>query len=497
MRRFIAIDLGAESGRVIVGTLADERLALEELHRFANIPVDLHGSIYWDVLHLFAEIKAGLARAAQRYGPSFDSIGVSTWGIDFALLDAQGELVGNPHSYRDSRTAGVLEEVLALVPAQEIYEASGGIQFMEINTLYQLRSMVCSESPLLAAAAHFVMIPDLINYWLTGRICVEYTNATSTQFYDSARGQWAMELLERVGIPTRIFGDVVASGSVLGPLLPAIASETGLGSVPVVAVASHDTASAVMAVPAEEECYLWLSSGTWSLLGSVANHALVTPEALAANMSSYGGAGGKVLPWRNIMGLWLVQECRRVWERQGNGSSYEQLTRMAAEAPPFAAVINPDDATFLAPADMPSALRAFCVRTGQLPPASDASLIRTVLEGLALRYRWVTERLEELLGQSFPVLHIVGGGSQNPLLCQFAADSLNRPVLAGPVEATAIGNLALQAVAVEALPSLQDARRLIRNATPLTTYMPQQPDSWEGPYRELLRADCLRCIASV
>ena len=231
MRRFIAIDLGAESGRVIVGTLTDERLALEELHRFANIPVELHGSIYWDVLHLFAEIKAGLARAAQRYGPSFDSIGVSTWGIDFALLDTQGELVGNPHSYRDSRTAGVLEEVLALVPAQEIYEASGGIQFMGINTLYQLRSMVCGESPLLAAAAHFVMIPDLINYWLTGRICVEYTNATSTQFYDSARSV-GNGIARACGNSHAHFGDVVASGSVLGPLLPAIAARPGLAPYP-------------------------------------------------------------------------------------------------------------------------------------------------------------------------------------------------------------------------------------------------------------------------
>jgi rhamnulokinase len=488
VKRFIAIDLGAESGRVIVGTLDGDRLDMEEVFRFANTPVEVHGSVYWDVLHLFAGIKAGLARAAQRHSSAadegaFESIGVDTWGIDFALLDTQGELVGNPHTYRDARTAGVMDAVLAQIPAQEIYEASGGIQFMGLNSLYQLRSMARDHAALLAAAAHFVMMPDLFNYWLTGRIAVEYTAATATQFYDSAQGQWATGLLERLDLPTRILGEVVPPGTVLGNLLPAVAQEVGLARVPVVAVASHDTASAVVAVPAEEESFLWLSSGTWSLLGGVADKALVTPEALAANMSSYGGAGGKVLPWRNIMGLWLVQECRRLWERQGRAYTYEALTQMAAQAPPFAAVINPDDATFLAPADMPVALRDYCIRTGQPVPADDGALIRTALEGLALRYRWVADRLEELLGRRFPVLHIVGGGSQNPLLCQFAADALNRPVLAGPVEATALGNVAQQAVAVGAIASLQEARRLVRGTTSVTRYTPQNPQVWDAPYR--------------
>ena len=483
MKRFIAIDLGAESGRVTVGSLEGEILHMVEVHGFANGAVEVRGSFYWDVLHLFSEIKIGLARAAQRYGAAFDGIGLDTWGIDYALLDAQGELVGNPHTYRDRRTNGVMEEVLAQIPAQEIYEASGGIQFMGINTLYQLRSMVRAGSPQLAAAAHFVMIPDLFNHWLTGRACVEYTNATATQFYDSSRGGWATGLLEQLQIPTHIFGEVVPPGTVLGPLLGDVAAEVGLGNVPVVAVASHDTASAVVAVPAEEDSFLWLSSGTWSLLGGVADKPLVTAEALAANMSSYGGADGKVLPWRNIMGLWLVQECRRVWERQGTVYTYEELTHMAAGAAAFAAVINPDDGAFLAPSDMPAALRAYCLRTGQSVPNDAAALVRTAFEGLALRYRWVAERLESLLGRRFEVLHIVGGGSQNPLLCQFAADALNRPVLAGPVEATALGNVALQAVAVGAVKSLQDARRIVRNASALTTYTPQKPEAWDEPYR--------------
>ncbi len=483
MNRFIAIDLGAESGRVTVGSLEGEELQMEEVHRFANGAVEVCGHLYRDVLHLFKEIKIGLARAAQRHGSTFAGIGVDTWGIDYALLDAQGDLVGNPHTYRDRRTTGVMEQVLAQIPEQEVYEASGGIQFMGLNTLYQLRSMVLSGSPQLAAAAHFVMIADLFNYWLTGRVSVEYTNATATQFYDSPRGGWSTGLLEKLEIPTRLFGEVVAPGTVLAPLLGDVAAEVGLERVPVVAVATHDTASAVVAVPAEEDSFLWLSSGTWSLLGGVADEPLLLSDALAANLSSYGGAEGKFLPWRNIAGLWLVQECRRVWERQGTVYTYEELTLMAAGAAPFVAIINPDDGAFLAPSNMPEALRDYCVRTGQRAPIDDASLIRTAFEGLALRYRWVTERLESLLGRRFAVLHVVGGGSQNPLLCQFAADALNRPVLAGPVEATTLGNLALQAVATGAVKSLQDARRIVRKASVVTTYLPKQPDVWDEPYR--------------
>lgn len=487
--KYLAVDLGAESGRVMVGEMDGGRIVLDEVHRFHNGPVQVRGgaapgssSLHWDVLALWREIKAGLTLAAQRHGRVFAGLGVDTWGIDFALLDDSGLLLGNPHAYRDPRTASVMDQVLAEVSRQEIYETSGGIQFMGINTLYQLKAMALSGDPRLAAADSFLMMPDLFNFWLTGRKVVEFTNATSTQFYDSRAGRWAFDLLARLGIRSEMLPDVAPTGTVLGMLLPEVASEVGLEPMPVIAVATHDTASAVVAVPAAEDEFLWLSSGTWSLLGGVADAPLVTAEALAANLSSYGGAGGKVLPWRNIMGLWLMQECRRIWERQGHVYSYEQLAQMAEAAPPFAAIINPDDGDFLAPADMPAAIRAYCERTGQTTPADAGGIVRASFEGLALRYRWVTERLEGLSGRRFPVLHIVGGGAQNRLLCQFAADALGRPVLAGPVEATALGNVAVQAVATGAAPSLHDVRRGIREAAAVQEYRPGVTQGWDAAY---------------
>ncbi len=486
---YLAVDLGAESGRVMVGTVEDGRITLDEVHRFPNGPVQVCGgyapgqsSLHWDVLALWRELKTGLALAAQRYGRALAGLGVDTWGIDFALLDNHGALLGNPHAYRDPRTAGVMEQVLAELPRQAVYEASGGIQFMGINTLYQLKAMAQAGDRRLAAAATFLMMPDLFNYWLTGRAVAEYTNATTTQFYDARAGRWAYDLLARLGIRSDFLPEVVPPGTLLGTLRPEVAEEVGLEPLPVVAVASHDTASAVVAVPAAEEEFLWLSSGTWSLLGGVADAPLVTPEAQAANLSSYGGAGGKVLPWRNIMGLWLVQECRRTWERQGHTFSYEELTQQAAAAPPFAALINPDDGAFLAPADMPAAIRAYCERTGQTPPADAGGLVRVALEGLALRYRWVTERIEALTGRCFPALHIVGGGTQNRLLCQMAADALARPVLAGPIEATALGNIAVQAVATGAASSLLALRRGIREAAAVQEYRPGETQGWDAAY---------------
>lgn len=487
--KYLAVDLGAESGRVMVGSVDGGRITLDEVHRFHNGPVQVPGgvvpgqsSLHWDVLALWREVKAGLALAAQRHGRTFAGLGVDTWGIDFALLDDHGSLVGNPHVYRDPRTAGVMEKVLVEVPRQKIYEASGGIQFMGINTLYQMKAMAQAGDRRLAAAATFLMIPDLFNYWLTGRKVVEFTNATSTQFYDSLAGRWSDNLLALLGIRSDILPEVLPPGTVLGTLLPEVADEVGLEPMPVVAVASHDTASAVVAVPAAEDEFLWLSSGTWSLLGGVADAPLLMAEALAANLSSYGGAGGKFLPWRNIMGLWLVQECRHIWERQGHAYRYEQLAQMAAAAPPFAAVINPDDGAFLAPADMPAAIRATCARTGQTAPDDPGGIVRVALEGLALRYRWVTERLEALTAHTFPALHIVGGGAQNQLLCQMAADALGRPVLAGPVEATALGNVAVQAVATGAASSLLEMRRGIREAAAVQEYLPGETGGWDEAY---------------
>jgi rhamnulokinase len=484
MSQFIALDLGAESGRAIVGQLEQGRLTLQEAHRFPNGGVHVAGSLHWDVLYLFSQMKEGLSKISQVYGQDFAAIGVDTWGVDYALLDRDGKLLGNPTCYRDSRTEGMMDEVFNHISRQEIYEQTGGVQFMSINTLFQLMSMVVNKSAQLEAADTFLMMPDLFNYWLTGRQACEFTDTTTTQFYNALAGDWSKELLKKLGVPIHIFPEVVQPGTQLGPLLPEIAAEVGLNSLPVVAVAAHDTASAASAVPAEDNDYVWISSGTWSLLGGVAEEPIVTPEALQYNFSSYGGAGGGCLPWKNIMGLWLVQECRRIWAWEGEVFSYDDLTKMAAEARPFAAVIDPDHDTFLAPDNMPAAICAFCRETGQAIPQTKGEIIRTALEGLALRYRWTVEKLGVLLDKNFNALHIVGGGSKNKLLCQSAADATQLPVVAGPVEATAIGNIAVQAVATNHLASLDEARQVIRNSFDVEVFEPGNSEMWDNAYEK-------------
>lgn len=486
MSRFISLDLGAESGRAIVGTLAAERLTLEEVYRFPNGPVRIHGSLYWDPLRLFHEMKQGLNKISSQYGHDFISMGVDTWGVDFALLDQDGRLVGNPHCYRDPRTEGMMEEAFKHLSRQEIFEQTGGIQFLSINTLFQMLSMVTEQSPQLTTADTFLMMPDLFNYWFTGYKVCEFTNATTTQFYNSLTGEWALDFLSKLGIPDHILPEVVMPGTNLGSLMPEIADEVGLSDLSVIAPATHDTASAAAAIPASGADFAWLSSGTWSLLGGISDQPILTPEALAANFSSYGGPGGICLPLKNIMGLWLVQECRRLWAQAGETHSYNDITQMAAAAKPFTAVIDPDHASFLAPADMPAAIQRLCQDTNQPIPQSKGEIIRTALEGLALRYRWTVETLEQLLQRKLDVLHVVGGGSQNELLCQFTADATQLPVVAGPVEATAIGNIAVQAIAAGRLASLDEARELIHRSFSVVTYEPGSGAPWDEAYGRVL-----------
>jgi rhamnulokinase len=487
MSRFIALDLGAESGRVVVAEIEEAGIRLEECCRFATGAVRVHETLRWDVLGMFREIKAGLGQVRQEYGDDFVSLGVDTWGIDYALLDKTGDLISNPYCYRDGRTAGVMERVLEKVPRQEVFEKSGGIQFLPINTLYQLASMAMGGSQQLDIAETLLMMPDLFNYWLTGEKVNEFTDATSTQLYDSRQGRWSLDLMRQVGIPDGIFQEVIEPGTELGHLLPEVRDEIGLSSPVVVAPAAHDTASAVVAVPAAGERFAWLSSGTWSLPGVLSPSPLVSEEALAYNISSYGGAGGMFLPWKNVMGLWLVQECRRIWARDGDAFSYGDLTQMAAAARPFLAVIEPDDPSFLAPDNMPRAIQAFCQRTGQAVPETKGEIVRVALEALALKYRWVYEKLQLLVGESFDAVHVVGGGSKNALLCQFTADALQTPVVAGPVEATALGNVAVQAVSTGHLSSLQEARQLIRQSADVITYEPVDGGTWDEAYARFLK----------
>lgn len=484
MSQYIAIDLGAESGRVIVGQL-DKRLELQEIYRFANGPVNVLGSLHWDVLRLFGEILRGLRKVVAGHGTGFAGLGVDTWGVDYALLDRNGALIGNPFCYRDSRTEGMMEAVLQRVPRQSVFERTGGVQFLTFNTLYQLYAMVQQAAPQLDIAETFLMMPDLFNYWLTGEKGGEFTNATTTQFYNALSQDWAGELLAELDIPTHIFPEVMLPGTQIGTLLPQL--DVGLDDLPVMAVASHDTASAAAAVPAEGDDVAWISSGTWSLVGAISDRPIVTPQALEYNISSYGGAGGACLPWTNVMGLWLVQECRRMWARKGEELSYERLTAMAMAAQAFVAAVDPDDAAFLAPADMPQAIRNYCRDSGQPVPQTEGEIVRVALESLALKYRWVVEKLELLLDRQFSALHVVGGGSQNSLLCQFTADATGLPVIAGPVEATAIGNIAVQAMGAGQLSSLDDVRQLVRRSFEMRTYEAGERGPWDEAYDRFLR----------
>jgi rhamnulokinase len=484
-REFMAIDLGAESGRAILGALGDEQLTLSQVHRFANEPVRLPDGLHWDVLRLWAEIKSAIALAVRQHGKQLAGIGIDTWGVDFALLDRQGMLLMNPYHFRDSRTDGMLEEAFRRMPRKQIFELTG-IQFMPFNTLYQLLSMTVNQSPVLEVAQAFLTMPDLINYWLSGQKACEFSNATTTQCFDPRRRIWADPLLEIMNIPTQIFPEVVEPGTVLGGLSPLVAEEIG-GTAAVIAPACHDTGSAVAAVPAQGQNFVWISSGTWSIMGTELREPIINQASLDSNFTNEGGVNGTFRFSKNIAGLWLAQESRRTWAAEGEDLSYSDLTQMASQADRLVSVIDPDCLDFIKPGDMPARIRAFCQRTGQPVPHSKGAIIRCVLEGLALKYRWVLERLEEIVGRPLAPIHIVGGGAQNRLLNQFTADATGRPVVAGPVEATAIGNILMQALALGQINSLKDARAVVRQSFVPDLFEPIDQAGWDDAYERLLQ----------
>jgi len=482
---FLAFDLGASSGRAVVGCFDGERLRLVEVHRFPNGPVCLLGNLHWDVLRLFEEVKTGLAKCVRMYGTDIASLGLDTWGVDFGLLDAHDELLGNPYHYRDRRTDGMMEEAFRRLPKEEIFERTG-IQFMQLNSLYQLLAMAVQGSPMLEMARTFLNMPDLFNFWLTGHKVSEFTIATTTQCYDPRAGDWAWTMLEELGLPTRIFGEIVPPGTQLGPLHPAVAEETGAHELPVIATAGHDTAAAVAAVPAGDRDYAYISSGTWSLMGVEIEEPLITPRALAYNFTNEGGVEGTFRLLKNIMGLWLIQECRREWAQAGEELAWDDLIRMAAEAEPFGGLVDPDDHRFLAPGNMPQKIQTYCAETGQPVPQSKGAIVRCALESLALTYRLVLERLEEMLGRKLSVIHIIGGGSKNRLLNQFTADATGRMVIAGPAEATSIGNILMQALALGHIGSLEEGRELVRHSFEVTTYEPGERARWDEAYQRYM-----------
>lgn len=483
-RNYLAVDIGAESGRTMVGTLDEDRLSLIETHRFSNGAVRLPDGLHWDILRLWSEIKAGIGISSAKFNKNLDSIGLDTWGVDFALLDKHGALLSNPFHYRDERTDGMLEEAFKRMPRSEIF-SNTGIQFMQINTLYQLLAMSMQKSPLFDIAKTFVTIPDLFNYWLSGEITNEFTNSTTTQCLDPRKRDWATPVLDAMNIPAHLFGPIADSGTPIGTLLPRVGEETSASGVQIVVPACHDTGSAVVAIPAQNLDFAWISSGTWSIMGAEVQEPCVNDKALEYNFTNEGGVYGSWRLSKNIMGLWLIQECKRTWAHLGDDLSYDEITRLASEAKPFLAVIDPDDHKFLHPGDMPERIQKYCADTDQTVPQTKGEILRVALEGIALKYRWVLERLEELTGKRFDPIHIIGGGTKNRLLNQLTADATCRTVITGPVEATAIGNILMQAIGLKHLSSLADARGVVRTSFTPEVYEPKQTADWGEAYSRL------------
>lgn len=482
----VALDLGAESGRAVRGQFDGERLHIDLLHRFPNRPARLPDGLHWDVLALYAGMLDGLAQAQAQSG-QVHSVGVDTWGVDFALLGRDGTLVGLPYHYRDRRTEGMLDMAVARVGREAIFQATG-IQFLGFNTLYQLLAMRQTRAVALNVAHRLLMIPDLFNFWLSGAQGSEWTIASTSQMCDARTADWNRDLLTQLDLPTDILPPILPPGAVLGPLRPEAQQATGLGGeVQVIAPACHDTGAAVVGVPLAGPRSAYISSGTWSLVGAETAAPVLTDAALAAHLTNEGGVDGTTRLLKNISGLWLVQECQRAWARQGHAWSYAQLAQMAAEAPPFGPLVNPNHPDLLAPPDMPTALRHYCQRTGQAVPSTEGALMRTCLESLALAYRHTLAQIESVLGFTFEQVHIVGGGSQHTLLCQLTADAGGKPVLAGPVEATAIGNLVVQLRSLGHLGSLAEGRDLVRRSFAVTTYEPRPDPRWDEAYARFIR----------
>ena len=477
---YLAADLGASSGRLVAGCFDGSRIELEEIHRFDNGGIEDDGHLCWDFLELYKQLETGLSLAASNQPGKVISLGVDTWGVDFGLLDANDQLLSNPRHYRDQSNQ-ILQKAFDIVPREEIFEQTG-LQFMEFNSLYQLLALKLETPSLLDTAASFLMIPDLLHWVLSGEKANEFTNATTTQMLDPRTGAWSLSLLERFSLPPGILQPVAAPGTVLGPIRNNVADATGLRDVNIVLPGTHDTASAVMAVPVDADTqasgrWCYISSGTWSLMGVESPQPIINDRCLKLNFTNEGGVGGTVRLLKNIAGLWLVQQCRAAWSSERE-YDWQQLEAMAQQSPARTCCIDPDDARFVAPGDMPAEIRQYCQQTSQPVPETQGAVIRCALESLALRYRTVLESLESLTGQPIDTIHIVGGGSRNRLLCQMTADACNRLVIAGPVEATAIGNLMIQLVAAGSVASISQAREVVRTSFEVEQYMPSDPDVW-------------------
>lgn len=483
-KRVLAFDFGASSGRAIIGCFDGEKITLEEVHRFSNDPVSVGGTVYWDVLRLFYEIKQGIIKARMAGG--FDSIGIDTWGVDFGLIDTEGKLMENPIHYRDARTVGMVDEAFKTMPREKIYGITG-IQFMELNTLFQLISLKKNRPWMLERADKMLFMPDLFAYMLTGKMCAEYSIASTSQIIDLKTKSWSKELLEAFGIKEDIFAPLVKPGTVLGMLTPEICEECGVDPVPVISVCGHDTQSAITSVPCEDGKFAFLSSGTWSLFGTELEKPIVNETSLNINITNEGGFDDTVGFLKNIIGLWLIQESRRQWQRQGEDYSYADLEKLALAAEPFKCFIDPDAPEFVPHGNIPKRVQKFCEKTGQYVPQTVGEIMRCIYESLAMKYKLTFEKLCECTERDYPVIHVIGGGTKDTLLCQLTANSCNRTVKAGPIEATVMGNVAVQLMSDNSVADISEARKIVANSSELKTYIPADVDKWEEAYAYFLK----------
>ena len=483
-KQYVAVDLGAESGRVMLGSICDSKLELDQIHRFGNGPVEQDGSLKWDFSKLFSNIKEGIGKAVKAADGQVCGIGVDSWGVDYGLIDENGELIENPYHYRDSRTDEMMDKAFEIMGRRQVYDNTG-IQFMQFNTIYQLFSLSLSRPEVLKKTEKLIFMADLVSYFLCGEVFAEYSLASTSQLMDMKDATWSKEIFDNLSLPMELMPKVIAPGTVVGKLKDELAKEFACGPIDIIAIGSHDTASAVAAVPASEKNWAYLSSGTWSLMGLEIPNAAINDETYNYQFTNEGGVADTIRLLKNIMGLWIVQECKRQWNSEGEELSYAELTKLAQKAKAFKAFVNPNDNTFFAPGRMPERINKYLADSGHSIIDNKGQLVRVVLESLALNYRWVIEKLEEISGSSVNVLHIVGGGIQNELLCQFAANATGKKVITGPIEATASGNIIMQAIAKGQIESLQQARKVIAQSFELKSYSPQYPELWDEKYKKI------------
>ncbi len=483
-KRVLAFDFGASSGRAIIGCFDGDKITLEEVHRFSNDPVSVGGTVYWDVLRLFYEIKQGIIKAKIAGG--FDSIGIDTWGVDFGLIDSEGKLMENPVHYRDARTAGLVDEAFKTMPKEKLYGITG-IQFMELNTLFQLISLKKYRPWMLERADKILFMPDLFGYMLTGKMCAEYSIASTSQLIDLDKRTWSKEILDAFGIKESVFAPLVQPGTVLGELSKEICEECGVDPVPVISVCGHDTQSAITSVPCEDGDFAFLSSGTWSLFGTELDKPIVNETSMNINITNEGGFDGSTGFLKNIIGLWLIQESRRQWKREGKEYSYADLEKLALAAEPFKCFIDPDAPEFVPHGNIPERVREFCRKTGQYVPETVGEIMRCIYESLAMKYRLTFEKLRECTERDYPVIHVIGGGTKDGLLCQMTANSCDRTVKAGPIEATVMGNVAVQLMSDGSVKNIGQARKIVADSSELKTFEPKDTDKWAEAYEDFLK----------